>query len=72
MRSLDINCLSRGLGSEVFQGIRTLHRENIMRAISRVRIERPLILIGEERLSADVLSVLQELVGRENVRYVLI
>ncbi len=52
MRSLDVNYLSRGLGSEVFQGIRTLHRENIMRAISRVRIERPLILIGEERLSA--------------------
>lgn len=72
MSSLDIKYLSRGPGSEIFQGIRMIHRENIMRAFSRVRIERPLILIGEERLSSNVLKALQELIGRENVRYILI
>ena len=72
MKSLDIKYLSRGLGSEVFQGVRIIHRESIVKALSKIAIEKPLILIGEERLSIDVLNALQELVGRENVKYILI
>ncbi|WP_054854020.1 hypothetical protein [Vulcanisaeta distributa] len=70
MRGGDINYLSR----KIFRGGQgycfVKHHGG---AFSRVRIERSLILIGEERLSVDALSVLQGgLVGRENVKYLLV
>ena len=71
--SLNVAFNSRSYGgSELFRELRSAYQDSLMRLIAKERIETPLILIGEERLSHDVLRILQRLFGHGNVKPILI